>query len=235
MSEPTSLKDLRQWVYWRAEKRNGKRTKIPYSPTTGSRARSDDPGTWATLAQARKAAQSSAYDGIGFVFSESDPFCGVDLDSCVDSESGEIEPWAMNIVEELDSYTEISPSGTGLHIIVRAKLPSGGNRKDRIEMYDRGRCFTVTGNHLKDTPTGVQERQEQIRSLHAHLFPSMLSEVPSTNGSSPPKTSLDAAELLRKATSASNGSRFAALWSGDTSGYSSDSEADLALCSMLAF
>ncbi|CAN5554055.1 hypothetical protein BH24ACT18_BH24ACT18_22310 [soil metagenome] len=236
MSDHTRMKDLCQWVCWRAEERNGKLTKVPYSPTTGSRARSDDPATWATLARAREAAREDAYGGVGFVFADSDPFCGVDLDSCVRPETGEVEPWAMSMVEKLGSYTEISPSGTGLHVIVRAELPPGGNRKDRVELYDRGRFFTMTGNHLQGTPNAVQERQQQIEGLHARLFPPRtLSEAPSTNGTPSLEDSPDDAEVLRRAMSASNGPRFAALWTGDTSGYSSDSEADLALCSMLAF
>src|SRR5918998_1633274 len=182
MSDTTRMKDLRQWVCWRTEERNARPTKVPYSPTTGSRARSDDPATWATLARAREAAREGAYDGIGFVFSASDPFCGVDLDACVRPETGEVESWAMSIIEELDSYTEISPSGTGLHVIVRAELPPGGNRKDRVEMYDRGRFFTVTGNHLRGTPTSVEERQRQIGALHARLFPLNPPEASPTNG-----------------------------------------------------
>ncbi len=235
MNDPGPMRDLRQWVCWRAEERNGKLTKVPYSPTTGSRARSDDAATWATLDQAREAAQEGTYEGIGFVFVSSDPFCGVDLDSCVSPETGEVEPWAMNTVEELDSYTEISPSGTGLHVIVRAELPPNGNRKDRVELYDRGRFFTVTGNHLHGTPTAVRERQQQIRTLHNRLFTPNPLEVSSTNGTPASESPLDDVEVLRRAMSAANGSRFAALWTGDSSGYSSDSEADLALCSMLAF
>ncbi len=229
------MRDLRQWVCWRAEERSGKPTKVPYSPITGSRARSDDLATWATLARAREAAREGAYEGVGFVFSDSDPFCGVDLDSCLHPETREVEPWATGIIEELDSYTEISPSGTGLHIIVRADLPPGGNRKDRVEMYDRGRFFTLTGNHLHGTPTTVQERQEHIRTLHNRLFPHTPSEPSSTNGTLDSENCMDDAQVLRRAMSAANGSRFAALWAGDASGYSSSSEADLALCSMLAF
>ena len=110
------MKDLEQWVCWRSEARgrDGKRTKVPYSPASGVRARSDDPDTWGTLAEAEEAANKGDYDGIGFVFTARDPFCGVDLDSCVDPETGEIEPWARNSLDELDSYAEFSPSGTGL-------------------------------------------------------------------------------------------------------------------------
>lgn len=139
------LRDLRQWVCWRYEERYGEITKVPYSPATGARARSNAPRTWGTFAEARQAESENDYGGIGFVFTADDPFCGVDLDGCVAPETGEIESWAVEILTELDSYTEFSPSGTGSHVIVRAELPEGGNRKNRVEMYDRKRFFTVTG------------------------------------------------------------------------------------------
>jgi primase-polymerase (primpol)-like protein len=165
-----NMGDLPQWVCWRAELREGKATKIPYSPESGSRARSDDPATWGTLTEARKAAREKDLDGIGFVFTESDPFCGVDLDACVDPKTGEIASWASEIVRRLDSYTEFSPSGTGLHVLLRAELSSGGNRRGRLEMYDRGRFFTVTGRRLGCTSHVLEERQEQLSALHERLF-----------------------------------------------------------------
>ncbi len=226
-----NMKELRQWVCWRAEERNGKQTKVPYSPASGSRARSDNPASWGMIAEAREAARREGYNGIGFVFTADDPFCGVDLDGCLDPETGEVEPWAAEIVEDLGSYTELSPSGTGLHLIVRATLPEGRRRNGKVEMYDRGRFFTVTGDHLPGASRGVEDRQEQIDALHARLFPR---ELPAKNGNALLDGPTDA-EVLRRAMSAANGARFAALWAGDRSGYASDSEADLALCSMLAF
>jgi putative DNA primase/helicase len=224
-------KDLNQWVCWRREERDGKPTKVPYSPRSGSRARSDDHETWGTFAEAREARRDASYDGIGFVFTADDPFCGVDLDGCVDPETGEIEPWAAEVLAKLDSYAELSPSGTGLHVIVRAALPEGRRRNGKVEMYDRGRFFTVTGDHLPGTPRSIEDRQEQIEALHARFFPR---ESPA-KGSNAPSDGPTDAEILRRAMSAANGARFAALWSGDRSRYASDSEADLALCSMLAF
>lgn len=225
------MKELRQWVCWRAEERNGKQTKVPYSPASGSHARSDDSASWGTIAEAREAARREGCNGIGFVFTADDPFCGVDLDRCVDPDSGEIEPWASEVLDELDSYAEISPSGIGLHFIVRATLPEGRRRNGRVEMYDRGRFFTVAGDHLPGTPGDIEDRQEQIDALHARLFPR---ESPAKNGNAPSNSPTDA-EVQRRAMSAANGARFAALWAGDRSGYASDSEADLTLCSMLAF
>ncbi len=235
MSEGPSIRDLPQWVCWRSSERNGKRTKVPYSPSTGVRARSDDPETWGTLAEAREAVRENDYDGIGFVFTADDPFCGIDLDGCLDPETGEVEPWALEIVEELDSYTEISPSGTGLHILVRGTLPSDGNRNGKVEMYDRGRFFTVTGRRLVGTSHLIEERQAQVEALHVRLFPPCQQASPATDESSAPANDLSDEEVLRRAGSARSGERFARLWTGDRAGYASDSEADLALCSMLAF
>jgi putative DNA primase/helicase len=231
------MKDLNQWVCWRSEKRDGKLTKVPYSPRSGLRARSDNPDSWGTLVEAEQAAERDDYDGIGFVFAARDPFCGVDLDSCVDPEMGEIEPWASEIVEGLDSYTEFSPSGRGLHIMVQAKLPPGGNRKDRIELYDRGRFFTVTMRRLPGTSRRIEDRQEEVDALHARLFLPEEQQAPAKPAThdSAKAGGLADAEVLRRAMSSRSGVRFAKLWAGDRSGYASDSEADLALCSMLAF
>ena len=165
-----NIRDLKQWVCWRFEERDAKPTKIPYSPLTDSRASSTDPTTWASYAEAVKACKERGYDGIGFVFTEDDPFCGVDLDHCRDSESGELEGWAQEIVYELDSYAEVSPSGTGVHVLVRAQLPPGRNRKGSIEMYDRGRYFTITGWHLEGTHRAVQSRQEQVENMVRRVF-----------------------------------------------------------------
>lgn len=159
----------------------------------------------------------------------------MDLDGCLDPETGEVEPWALEIVEQLDSYTEISPSGTGLHILVRAGLPEGGNRKGQIEMYDRSRFFTVTGRRLEGTSHLIEERQTQIKALRARLFPMCQQKPPAANEAAVSANEISDEEILRRATTATNGERFARLWSRDRSGYTSDSEADLALCSMLAF
>src|SRR5918993_730204 len=93
-----NIRDLKQWLCWRLEERDSKPTKIPYSPLTDRRASSTDPTTWVSYAEAVKACKVRGYDGIGFVFTEGDPFCGVDLDGCRNPESGELEGWAQEIV-----------------------------------------------------------------------------------------------------------------------------------------
>jgi primase-polymerase (primpol)-like protein len=113
VADTLNIKDVRQWLCWRIEERDGKPTKVPYGPRTGQRADSTVPETWGGYDEAVKAYEEHGYDGIGFVFTTEDDLCGVDLDKCVAPETGEIEEWAQEVIEELDSYTEISPSGTG--------------------------------------------------------------------------------------------------------------------------
>src|SRR5829696_6313724 len=231
------IRDLRQWLCWRSEERDGNLTKVPYSPATGKRANSTVPETWTGYQEAVRACKEQGYSGIGFVFTSEDDLCGVDLDKCLDPETAEIEPWASAIIEELDSYTEISPSGTGVHILVRATLPEGRNRKGRFEAYDHSRYFTVTGEHLAGTPQAIEGRQEELQSVIRRVF-----GEDSANGHTKPVAVPEQTDngfsddvVVRKALSASNGERFSRLWSGDVSGYTSHSEADLALCGMLAF
>jgi putative DNA primase/helicase len=238
MTDTKNIRDLRQWLCWHSETREGKPTKIPYSPHTSVRASSTDPETWGSYEEAVAACKKHGYGGIGFVFTAEDELCGVDLDGCLDPQTGEIEIWAQEIIDELNSYTEISPSGTGVHVLIRGTLPPGRNRKGRFEAYDRGRYFTVTGRHLTGTPLSIEFRQEQLERVVGRVFGSWAAESEnghSANGSAPMPNGLVDDELVRKALSASNGERFARLWSGVTVGYGSHSEADLALCRMLAF
>ena len=236
IADTQNIRDLRQWVCWRSEERDGKLTKIPYSPLTGEKASSMNPETWASYPEAVKAYKERGYGGIGFVFTPEDDLCGVDLDGCLNPETGEIEGWAQEIIEELDSYTEISPSGTGIHVLVRGELPPGRNRKGKFEAYDAGRYFTITGRHLEGAPTTIEIRKEQLRSVTRRVLGEPESENGhKANGSLLVDNGLTDDEIVQKALSASNGERFAYLWSGNTSDYGSHSEADLALCGMLAF
>jgi len=144
---PQELKAYDQWVVWKWETRKGKPTKPLYNVVTGKNASHSDPETWGTFKQAVAAYETpdSGFDGIGFVFAEEDPFCGIDLDKCRDLVSGNIEPWALKLIKEFDSYTEISPSGTGLKIFIKGHLSGGGIKTKHVEVYDRQRYFTVTG------------------------------------------------------------------------------------------
>jgi putative DNA primase/helicase len=140
-SIPEELRVRPQWVVWKAV--GDKPDKVPHSARTGRKASSTDLLTWATFQEALKAYENGEYAGVGFVFSSADRYTGIDLDNCVDGD-GEIAGWALEIVRYFDSYTELSASGTGLHIIVRGDVPN--RRKDEVEVYSSKRFFTVTGH-----------------------------------------------------------------------------------------
>jgi putative DNA primase/helicase len=150
---PEELARRPQWVCWRYEERDGKMTKVPYDPKTGLRASTTDLMAWDTCDGAVGLYKGSEglYDGVGFVFSSGDPYAGIDLDGCRDPETGEIASWAEEILERVadaSSYVEISPSGTGIHIVVEGAVRVGGMRKGNVEMYSRARFFTITGRTL---------------------------------------------------------------------------------------
>jgi len=148
---PEQLTERTQWVCWRLEEREGKPTKIPYTPGTMRRASSTDLMTWRTFSEALAAYEAGEppYEGIGFVFCSADPLAGIDLDGCRNPETGEVAPWAQRIVADAsEGYVEVSPSGTGVHIIVEGRVRDGGMRRGPIEMYSRDRFFTITGQAL---------------------------------------------------------------------------------------
>ncbi len=138
---PEELKVRPQWVVWKAE--GEKPDKVPYSAKIGCKASSTDLLTWSTFEEVLEAYEKDSYAGVGFVFCSGDPYTGIDLDDCV-HENGEIAVWALEIVRYLDSYTELSVTGSGLHIIVRGDLPN--RRKDEVEVYSSKRFFIVTGH-----------------------------------------------------------------------------------------
>lgn len=164
---PEDMKALKNWVVFRIETRGGKKTKIPYDPKTGGHAKTNTPGTWAPFDLAEKVAQAGGYDGIGFVLTGSS-FVGIDIDHCIDAE-GRFSPLALDLVCRAASYAEISPSGEGVHIILKGEIPDGrGRRNKALEMYDRGRFFTVTGNVLNDCAE-IREGQALINEIVARI------------------------------------------------------------------
>lgn len=241
---PAELRDRPQWVCWRMEIRDGKPTKIPFDPVTGKRASSTDPQTWRCFCDAVSAHERGGFSGIGFVFSKDDPFAGIDLDHVRDPQAGTVEPWARDLVKRLNSYAELSQSGTGAHIIIRAKVPGDRRRKGQVEMYDAGRYFCMTGLQLAGTPATVEDRQSVLNEIHAELFgagdavPSgEKADTPPAPAAASAPLSLSDAELIEKATGAKNGANFSALWRGDWhgAGYASQSDADAAFLGMLRF
>ncbi|GAB7121199.1 hypothetical protein JCM9743_36700 [Natrinema sp. JCM 9743] len=218
------------------------------TPGSGAFASSTDPETWASFETALEYAGTESADGIGFVFTDDDPIVGVDLDDCRDPASDDVDDIALDIIERLDSYTEISPSGTGFHVLIKGELPDGRNRRGSIELYDTARFFTVTGDRLEDTSPRVARRQDALVAIHREYVQDTdpnpehesenrrsRNETETTGSVAHTDVDLEDEELLERAQNASNGEKFERLWRGSTAGYESQSEADMALCCLLAF
>lgn len=235
-----------QWVLYKLENRGDRVTKIPYQPN-GFKAESTNPATWSDCQTVMSAYMANlGFNGIGFVFTENDPYVGIDLDKCRDLATGEVASWAANILRDIDTYTELSPSGNGFHLIGKGKLPATGRRKDGIEMYESGRYFTVTGEHYKDAGTDVCDIQDSLMALHANVFgrPAALSRpltmaatksssVASTSSTAPQTIDQSVLDAILNSNDAADHAQFqAGNWAG--LGYPSQSEGDLALAGMLA-
>ena len=234
---PAELRERRQWVCWRYEERGGKRTKVPVSSRTGTPLDHLDPNNQRGFEEATQFLAGSYVDGVGFVFTADDPFCGVDLDGVLDPDTGEIEPWAQEVIETLDSYTEISPSGTGVKVIVRSSLTGGRNRKGKIEMYDQGRFFTVTGQTLPGHPATVKDRGGVLAALYHETFGDGHDDGHDGELPEPVSPPMEDEEILRLCRRAKNGAKFAVLFDdGTLDDHGGDySKADFALVGTFAF
>nr|WP_176705286.1 hypothetical protein [Halobacterium sp. GN101] len=245
---PETLRERDQWVCWREEERDGKPTKIPVTPGDEGFASATESKTWASFEAALNYTETAQADGVGFVFTDDDPIVGVDLDDCRDPEADDVDDAALDIIERLDSYTEVSPSGTGYHVLITGTLPDGRNRRGSVELYDTARFFTVTGDHVERTPTRVARRQDALTAIHREYVQEAERDTASeseqrggaddespTSGAADVDVDLEDEDLLEKARNASNGEKFEQLWNGNTVGYESQSEADMALCCLLAF
>jgi hypothetical protein len=237
---PAEVKTLRQWVNWKLvpnEKKPEKSDKPPIDPKTGRPASCSDPKTWSDFPTAVDRYQRCLAHGIGFQLTP--PYVGIDLDGCRERDTGEIAPWALKIVRAFSTYCEVSPSGKGLHIILKGTLPPGGNvhksGRVKIEMYDSLRYFTFSGRHLKETPCSIENRDAQLQRLHRVLFRKPRHDQnPETRVPATATTDGDN-KLVERIRLMADGSRLKALWEGQRDKrYKSDSEADLALCTDLA-
>lgn len=232
---PDELKLYAQFIVWRYETPYGsKPTKVPYNPKNGFTASVSDRNSWASFDEAVIAHSKSngRYDGIGFVFTDNDPFCGIDLDD----PNGDDATFKrqLAIFDYLPSYAEYSPSGKGVHIIAKATVPVG-RKRSLVEIYSTGRYFTMTGNVMRDMP--VNEIQTEVMSVWDQM--GIAAEPHHFLGDAFQKQDDEA--VYKAASEAKNGDLFVRLWKGDWSGYPSNSdgsgssEADFALIDILAY
>lgn len=218
---PEELKKLAQWVCWCGD------DKIPKNPHNGRNAASNRPTTWGSFADAVSACEKYHFDGIGFMFANG--YFGVDLDKCVDDLD-----FCDEFVNTLKSYAEVSKSGTGIHIICKGKLPDGARRRGNVEMYSSGRYFICTGDVYDPKYRTIADCTESIKALHNKYLPSEAQDVVSSRQVQ--IVEMDDQEVVDKARNCKSGYLFQMLYSGNWQGvYSSQSEADLALCNQLAF
>lgn len=237
---PQELKGYKNWVCWQAypdPKSHSGISKKPINPRTGGFAMPNNSDTWSDFETAVR--QSGKYSGIGFMFSNS-PFFGVDLDDMPndiqDYQNGGTDNIISEFVNTLQSYTEFSQSKTGVHIICKGTLPEGRrkakNDSGGFEMYENGRFFVVTGNYCSEYGY-INDCTESVKPLHSKYLGKTAEPKPNRQNITVNLNSVD--DIVRAACSAKNGSLFKALYSGDFSAYSSQSEADMAFCNMLAF
>lgn len=235
---PVYLRKHGLFCLWKYEVVNGRTTKVPYNPNSPQdKAKSNDPATFAPMTTA--AARTNGFDGLGIgIF---DSIAGIDIDHCM--KDGKLSAMAADIVEMMDAYTEISPSGEGLRILFLApgfRYDTGKyyikDSKQGLEIYIAGmtqRYLTVTGNTLRSRD--ILDRSDRLQTILDKYM--KRPQQPTQTAAPMPGSPADISdrELLDKAMNARNGGQFKSLWEGSIMNYPSQSEADQALCNLLAF
>lgn len=167
---PDCLKGRDQWVAWmrKTDTRSGRVTKPPIAPGTGRLASVSNPSDWGSFAQAWGRMQVDGLPGVGFVFTDRDPYVGIDLDGAYGPD-GPL-PWAQDILDRFPTYAEVSASGTGIHLILEAQgVNLVRHRKDGIEAYDRARYFVMTGQCLPGREE-IRVCTDEFRPWYADTF-----------------------------------------------------------------
>lgn len=225
-----------RWVNWEYAKRKGKMTKMPIT-LTGNAASSTDPKTWSTYDQV----MACDPEKIGIVFTSEKKLLGIDIDKCI--VDGKMDPKVEQFIKECDTYTEISPSGTGVHLFFELTEPLilAANRHEHYECYTEGRYFTVTGKVYHDAPIKKIDEMDAQFNLQKIGYPwgnkkkdevfSKENEARVSLLEAPPAT-----YILDKMFAARNGAEIQKLYNGDISDHGDDySRADMALLNHLAF
>ncbi|HEX2242025.1 MAG TPA: hypothetical protein VHK27_01965 [Gammaproteobacteria bacterium] len=238
---PAELRQFNQWIVWRIEPdEDGKPTKVPYS-VSGHKASVTNNAHWSSFDQAVKTSLNGGnYNGIGFVLTEADPFTFIDLDDPFATnpngtpkhkQPDKIVESQIRIYNEFASYAERSPSGSGLHIIVKGKVPSG-RRRNAVEVYSNERYMTVTGDVYRNAP--IVDANGTLQALWLEMAKDA-GELAAYYAGTLEESCTDQ-EVIQRALAASNSEKFKNLYNGQWQlYYPSQSEADFALVDMLAF
>lgn len=242
---PLELKQLPHWVGWKYMQHPGEdhKRKVPINAMDGQPAKSNDPTTWCDFDTACRGKERFGLDGIGFMFS-GDGIFGIDIDHCYDPETQELDPAAAEIIETVQSYTELSPSGTGIHILCKGALPEGRKRRGAVEMYSTLRYFTVTGNQF-GLEYPFSDCTERVAVMHRKYLGEEENAAGAQKAALPMPTgrgtnadmSVDA--ILRRMFDSKHGQKLQDLYNGSWERYGigdgSQSSADQAFCNTLAF
>ena len=242
---PGELTQAHRWVNWKSIPRNEgeKPTKLPVMPS-GRPAKTDDSTTWSHFVTAKAAARQ--FDGIGYVLEREGGVVAFDFDKCrcpafdgiypvVAQGLDMVTPEIADHVRRLNTYTEASPSGTGIRVFAKGNIPVDGKRKGPIEVYQAGRYMTVTGHVIEGLPRTVEPRQMEIDAFYKQVF-GTLEKSPNEEKKTRTESALgDWRAIIEKAFESKSGQEIRRLWNGDFSAYPSQSEGDMALCSHLAF
>lgn len=233
---PDELKQLDNWCVWKFENRNGKRTKIPFNAATGEFAKSNDKSTWSSY---ETAVNAEGVDGIGFFFEP--PYLGIDIDDIDDDlhrfkQGDKLDNIVSEFNEAFKSYTEVSPSGNGLHIIVKGKIPGSRRRKGNIEMYDSGRFFTMTGKNIGKYKDVTEVSEQVFKTIYNKYLPDNTIKYPTTNNYQENIHNLSEIDVINEIYNSKQAKLFDDLMKGNYEPYyTSHSEADMALANILAF
>jgi hypothetical protein len=234
---PHALKALGRWFVWEAVPKDDRVDKVPHNHRTRHSCNAHDPVIWSSFKDIIVAHAGGGWSGIGVLPGEG--VLGVDLDKCRDPETGAVESWAQEIVDRIGSYTETSPSGTGVRVFVRGTAPGSRKKRGRIEMYngEGGNFLTVTGHAIPGSATDVVENQAGVDWLYRTHLAGDEKSVEATSVIAG-ESRLTDEEVLDAIRASAQGEKFAALYDdGDWENYDypSQSEADMALMSMLTW
>ncbi len=235
---PQELLKLPCWVGYQLRRNKDRTDKVPMNVLTGRPAKTNDSSTWTDFTTASDLALQRGYAGVGFVFQP--PYVGVDIDHCV--KDGAIASYAVEILNALNSYSEYSPSGTGIHILCKGEIARACKvSKIGLEIYTKGRFFTVTGNRLENYPAELNECTDALKAIfdkYCHSEPEgrRISEDRSFPFATLRVRMTEPHDILSLIAKSQDADKFNRLNSGQwQNDYPSQSEADLAFCNKLAF
>jgi putative DNA primase/helicase len=241
---PKELQEVDRWVLWQPKLLgNGKVKKVPVKLYPPRNPRSDwqlfpcsitDDNSFTDFDTVRAHRDEICHDDeLGIGFRLGDGWCGVDLDHVISK--GQVDPLAKNIIRKIGSYTELSPSNTGIRIIARGdiscrrhKFPFGAKV---VEIYgEKNRYFTITGRHICGA---IEDKGRVIQRIHDMLivkYPPILADTPTLTPTRLGVSGIEDATMIRKMLA---DSAFRSLWDREREG--DESQLDWTLCCKLAY